>query len=241
VLKEEFEDYKMMRNSLVKRFNVKTDLQLLKHLEKYGDEYFKGRDEKKTKGGGPHFRSFRFAFSIAASFLILFGMVWGFKMQVQDTFSPTNLAKNSQIQIVELYKSNASEGDNQSLKSLKEIYAILNEKKYDQVLNTISQYSFNSSEKEYAELVHAEAYFQSGDLPQAILILNKLMKSEDLKIRHKAEFSYARVLIMLEDEVKAKELLKKISLDKANNNHASDADLLLEKLSDIRYKIVTMF
>jgi len=230
-----------MRALLVKRFNVKDDKELLQHLEKFGDKYFKGRDEKENKKGGASFRSFRWVYSMAASLLILFGLLWGFKMQFEETYSPVNLAKSSQIQIIELYKSNASEGESQSLKSLKEVYAILNEKEYDEVLNTINKYTFNSSEKEYAELVHAEAYLQSGDLPQAILILNELMKSEDLKIKHKAEFSYARVLIMLEDEEKAKELLKKISFDKANNNHASDASLLLEKLSDIRYKILTLF
>ena len=72
VLKEEFEEYKMFRKNLVQRFNVRTDKQLLEHLEKYGDKYFKGRDDKRNKGGGSSFRSLRFLYSMAAGFLLLF-------------------------------------------------------------------------------------------------------------------------------------------------------------------------
>ena len=103
-LKKEFDGYLEMRALLVKRFNVKDDKELLQHLEKFGDKYFKGRDEKENKKGGASFRSFRWVYSMAASLLILFGLMWGFKMQFEETYSPVNLAKSSQIQIIELYK-----------------------------------------------------------------------------------------------------------------------------------------
>lgn len=238
VLEKDFRGYKMMRENLIKKFNVKTDKDLLEHLEKFGDTYFTGRDEEKKKKGGTSFRPFRLVLSMAASLLILFGMLWGFKMQVQDTHSTNLLVENSKVAVVDKSRGSVDEEEstdpvaisNNYLLQLNELYL---ESDYVELLGMNDFEILLESDKIKAEIILAESYIQLSEFDKSIELCESLLAQTTGELASKVAFVKARAYIAKGEKKRGIESLEQIS--NGDTGMKRPATELLKELNSFKH------
>ena len=236
-LKQDFEDYKMMREYLVRKFNIKTDKQFLEHLEKCGDKYFIGRDDNRRKGGGSSFRSLRFLYSMAATLLILFGLIFGFKIQVEDAYNTNNLLASNSLVIVEKSRSGDDVDQTISESFLYEMNDLFKDKQYDKLIAKEDLNVLVGEDLIKAKLLKAESFLQMQRYEESIVICDELLSDSNPKFHSMIQYVLARAYIGNGDKKEGMEILKGLT---DNTRMEKNAKVLLKELNGFKHWLASL-
>ena len=231
-LRKEFEDYKFLRENLVRKFNVKTDKQLLAHLERYGDKYFKGKDSKVIKISKVKNLN-RWLTTLAASVALIFGSLFISNQVLQAEWNGTQLAINGDYSEI---RTERSEGGETS-PHFDELIKLYDEKKYTQLVSSFNVNQMLENERILGELLVAKSFMQSGEAEKALEDLKILYSQSDHNYHHEIEYHMARCLIIIGEKEEGLQRLEKM----ANSDHTMkrSARELLKKFSSWKHWIAS--